>query len=58
MNDFTAQELEVLVDLFKRANINSEEALAVELQQRFNTALGERLELEDLDFEDCLSCKL
>mgnify|MGYP000471712940 CR=1 FL=1 len=58
MNDFTAQELEVLVDLFKRANISSEETLATELQQRFNTALGERQELEDLDFEDCLSCKL
>lgn len=58
MNDFTAEELSVLVELLKRANISSEETLANDLQQRFNKALLERQELDDLDFEDCLSCKL
>lgn len=58
MNDFTADELSVLVDLLKRAEISSEESLALDLQARFASALTERQELEDLDFEDCLSCKL
>ena len=58
MNDFTLDELTVLVDLCSRAGINADEALAVELQSRLKNAMAERLELEDLDFEDCLSCKL
>ena len=58
MNDFTLDELTVLVDLCSRAGINADEALAVELQSRLKNAMAERQELESLDFEDCLSCKL
>jgi hypothetical protein len=58
MNDFTLEELTVLVDIFARAAVNSDETLAAELQKRLQNALVERQELESLDFEDCLSCKL
>ncbi|MCJ8298117.1 MAG: hypothetical protein MJK13_04155 [Pseudomonadales bacterium] len=58
MNDFTLDELTVLVDLCSRAGINTDEVLAVELQSRLQIAKAERQELESLDFEDCLSCKL
>ncbi len=58
MNDFTVEELSVLVDLCARAAINTDEELAIELQQRLKNALLERQELAELDFEDCLSCKL
>jgi hypothetical protein len=58
MNDFTLEELSVLVDVFTRASLNSDESLALELKSRVEQAFGERQELESLDFEDCLSCKL
>jgi len=58
VNDFTLDELTVLVDLCSRAGINADEALAVDLQSRLKNAMAERQELESLDFEDCLSCKL
>ena len=58
MNDFTLEELSTLVDVFARASIQADEAVASQLQQRLKNALSERQELEDLDFEDCLSCKL
>jgi len=58
MKDFTLDELTVLVDVFARAQINADETLAVDLQKRVQAAFEERQELESLDFEDCLSCKL
>ncbi len=58
MNDFTVQELKVLVDVFARATVTADEPLALELKDRVAQALSEREELESLDFEDCLSCKL
>jgi len=58
VNDFTLDELTVLVDICSRAGINADEALAVDLQSRLKNAMAERQELESLDFEDCLSCKL
>ena len=58
MNDFTVQELKVLVDVFARATVPANEPLALELKGRVAQALREREELESLDFEDCLSCKL
>ncbi|EPJ44027.1 MAG: hypothetical protein OFPII_37800 [Osedax symbiont Rs1] len=58
MNDFTVEELNVLVELCARAAIKADEKLAIELQQRLKSALLERQELAELDFEDCLSCKL
>ncbi|NQZ29818.1 MAG: hypothetical protein HRU06_01020 [Oceanospirillaceae bacterium] len=58
MNDFTLDELTVMVDIFTRAKLASNEALALDLQGRVQQALDARRELEDLDFEDCLSCKL
>ncbi|MEH6444666.1 MAG: hypothetical protein V7784_12295 [Oceanospirillaceae bacterium] len=58
MNDFTLDELKTLADVFNRAAINSSELLADDLQKRIASALEQREELESLDFEDCLSCKL
>jgi len=58
MNDFTLDELNALVDICTRANIQDNEVLAKELQTRIAAAQAEREELESLDFEDCLSCKL
>jgi hypothetical protein len=58
MNDFTLEELAALVDVFTRASIRADETVSTQLQQRLQIALAERQELEDLDFDDCLSCKL
>ncbi|NRA20426.1 MAG: hypothetical protein HRU05_08105 [Oceanospirillaceae bacterium] len=58
MHDFTLDELAVLVEVFARAKLNDNESLAVDLQGRIQTAFSERQELESLDFDDCLSCKL
>jgi len=58
MKDFTLDELTVLVDVFARAKISADEAQAIDLQKRVQAAFEEREELESLDFEDCLSCKL
>jgi hypothetical protein len=58
MNDFTLDELKALADVFNRAAINSNESLANDLHKRIADALEQREELESLDFEDCLSCKL
>ena len=58
MHDFTLDELAVLVEVFARAKLNDNESLAVDLQWRIQTSFSERHELESLDFDDCLSCKL
>jgi len=58
MKDFTLDELTVLADVFARAKISEDETLALDLKSRVLLALEERQELESLDFEDCLSCKL
>jgi len=58
MKDFTLDELTVLADVFARAKISEDETLALDLKSRVQLALEERQELESLDFEDCLSCKL
>lgn len=58
MNDFTVDELTLLVDVFARAKLSSNETEAIDLQGRLQQALAARRELEELDFEDCLSCKL
>lgn len=60
MNDFTTDELATLADVFSRATLTASESLAIDLQQRVNTALEQRRELEDMDFDDCLdgACKL
>ena len=58
MNDLTLEELTVLLDVFSRASLQSTDTVALQLQQTAEKALQERTELEDLDFEDCISCKL
>ncbi len=59
MNDFTLEELAALLAVFQRAGEcenNLEQGLLGRLQQ----AHDERLELENMDFDDCLggACKL
>ncbi|QEQ95649.1 hypothetical protein [Neptunomonas concharum] len=59
MNDFTLEELAALLAVFQRAG-ECEGALEQSLLGRLQQAHDERLELESMDFDDCLggACKL
>lgn len=60
MNDLTTQELELLVSVFKRANVVEDDSAEGLLLRLINTTHSERLELESMDFDDCAggACKL
>lgn len=60
MNDFTLDELNVLVAVFEKAGAAEGEGLEAELFGRIKAAQAERAELESMDFDDCLggACKL
>ncbi|MBT3144730.1 hypothetical protein Q4583_07345 [Neptunomonas phycophila] len=60
MNDFTLDELNVLVDVFNRAGLATTETQANALFDRVKVAQSEREELESMDFDDCAggACKL
>lgn len=65
MNDFTLDELNILVAVFDKAGIaddgNTENSSAeAEMFSRIKAAQSERAELENMDFDDCLggACKL
>lgn len=60
MNDFTLDELNVLVAVFEKAGIAEDNGSESEMFSRIKSAQAERAELESMDFDDCLggACKL
>lgn len=60
MNDFTLQELEALLSVFKKAGVQTDGSIEGELLTRLQEAHEMRAELESMDFDDCLggACKL
>ncbi|WP_432471841.1 hypothetical protein [Amphritea sp. HPY] len=60
MNDFTLDELNVLVAVFEKAGIAEGNGSEGEMFSRIKSAQAERAELESMDFDDCLggACKL
>ncbi|SIS45103.1 hypothetical protein [Neptunomonas antarctica] len=60
MNDLTLTELATLLSVFNRAGLSDLDKTEQEMFERIQHAHAERLELESMDFDDCLggACKL
>ena len=60
MNDLTLAELATLIAVFERASVTDQDKDEQEMFERIKLAHAERLELESMDFDDCLggACKL
>lgn len=60
MNDLTLAELATLMAVFERAAVREQDKDEQEMFERIKLAHAERLELESMDFDDCLggACKL
>jgi hypothetical protein len=60
MNDLTLAELATLIAVFERASVTDQDKDEQEMFARIKLAHAERLELESMDFDDCLggACKL
>lgn len=60
MNEFTLDELNLLLAVFEKAGVADTDGAEGEMLQRLKTAQADREELEGLEFDDCLggACKL
>ena len=60
MNDLTLAELTTLIAVFERAALTDQDKDEQEMFERIKLAHAQRLELENMDFDDCLggACKL
>lgn len=60
MNDLTTAELGVLIDVFNRAGVEADGSAEGTLRKQIEHLHSERLELESMDFDDCVggACKL
>ena len=60
MNDFTTDELGILVSVFERAGVAEDGSAEGSLLKVIKGAYSERMELESMDFDDCAggACKL
>ncbi len=60
MNDLTTDELAILVNVFERAEISADDSSEGQLFSRVKALHAERVELESMDFDDCIggACKL
>ena len=60
MNDFTTDELGILVSVFERAGVAEDGSTEGSLLKVIKSAHSERMELESMDFDDCAggACKL
>jgi hypothetical protein len=60
MNEFTLDELNLLLSVFEKAGITVESGTEGEMLQRLKTAQENRQELDSMEFDDCLggACKL
>ncbi len=60
MNEFTLEELNLMVSVFEKAGIEENSSQEGEMLTRLKAAQENRQELEDMQFDDCLggACKL
>lgn len=60
MNEFTLEELNLMVSVFAKAGIEENSSQEGEMLKRLKAAQESRQELEDMQFDDCLggACKL
>ncbi|BBB28445.1 hypothetical protein [Neptunomonas japonica] len=60
MKDLTLTELATLIAVFERAVLTEQDKNEQGMFERIKLAHAERLELESMDFDDCLggACKL
>ena len=60
MNDFTTDELGILVSVVERAGVAEDGSAEGSLLKVIKGAHAERMELESMDFDDCAggACKL
>ena len=60
MNEFTLDELNLLIAVFDKAGIAQDSTQEGELLARLKDAQESRQEIEDMQFDDCLggACKL
>ncbi|WP_286236743.1 hypothetical protein [Neptuniibacter halophilus] len=60
MNEFTLDELNLLLAVFAKAGVEESAGEEGEMLQRLKAAQANRQELEEMQFDDCLggACKL
>lgn len=60
MNEFSLEELNILLSVFEKAGVDESSDSEGELLQRIKAAHEHRLELDSMAFDDCLggACKL
>ncbi|MGH1431931.1 MAG: hypothetical protein ACRBB4_12535 [Neptuniibacter sp.] len=60
MNEFTLDELNLLLNVFEKAGVEENQSQEGEMLKRLKVAQESRQEIEDMQFDDCLggACKL
>jgi len=60
MNEFTLDELNLLIAVFDKAGVDESVGAEGEMLQRLKEAQESRQEIESMEFDDCLggACKL
>lgn len=60
MNEFTLDELNLLLTVFEKAGVEENKSQEGEMLKRLKAAQESRQEIEDMQFDDCLggACKL
>jgi hypothetical protein len=60
MNEFTLEELSLLLSVFEKAGVTANGEPEGEMLTRLKEAHDNRQELDDMEFDDCLggACKL
>ena len=60
MNEFTLEELNLMISVFDKAGIEENSSQEDEMLTRLKAAQESRQEIESMEFDDCLggACKL
>ncbi len=60
MNEFTLEELNLLLSVFEKAGVSASDSEEGEMLKRLQAAQENRQELDSMEFDDCLggACKL
>ncbi|MFY0676572.1 MAG: hypothetical protein JXR18_04745 [Neptuniibacter sp.] len=60
MNEFTLDELNLLLTVFEKAGVEENQSQEGEMLKRLKAVQESRQEIEDMQFDDCLggACKL
>jgi len=60
MNEFTLEELNLLLSVFEKAGVSASDSEEGEMLKRLQAAQENRQELDSMEFDDCLggACNL